>query len=398
MDDKVIENQGKEAVVVIRADGNADIGVGHLMRCLTIAEYIREHRHVVFWCADEASAALARSRGYEVSALGTDYRDMPSELPRLEQLIYGREQGPERKRSNTGRHNNPEDAHAAQTQESSGYRHITRVILVDSYFVTAEYLQALGAYGRVYLLEDMPGHIWPVDGVINYNAFADVRSYEEIYRHSREKIGDSALERVTQLYIGASYVPIRSQFVGWDYQVQVQVKKLLVTTGGGDGENIAGKILERLEDMACQIHVVSGPYNPHGAWLVSYAQDHPQVVVHQRVEDMAKLMLQCDLAVTAGGTTVYELCALGVPFVCFSYAENQEALTEYVGMREVGLNAGKYHLDSTGTLERIGNLARRAAVDLQMRLQMSQRAKRLVDGYGAKRLAAALLESGSERI
>lgn len=175
------------------------------------------------------------------------------------------------------------------------------MILVDSYFVTAEYLQALRAYGRVYLLEDTPGKIWPVDGVINYNVFADRSFYEKTYRQSGEPVSAPKMGREIQFFIGASYVPIRSQFVGCEYEVKEQAREILVTTGGGDRENIAGKILERLEDMACHIHVVSGPYNPHGAWLDSYARSHPRVVVHQRVEEMAKLMLQCDLAVTAGG-------------------------------------------------------------------------------------------------
>ena len=112
---------------------------------------------------------------------------------------------------------------------------------------------------------------------------------------------------------------------------------------------------------------------------------------------MAKLMLQCDLAVTAGGTTVYELCALGVPFVCFSYAENQEALTEYAGRQKIGLCAGKYHGDSAGTLDNIGNLVRRAAEDWQLRRQLSQRAKGLVDGLGAKRLAEGMLVQEERR-
>ena len=361
---------GDKANIVIRADGNADIGVGHLMRCLSIAEQVREHQHVVFWCADASSAALVRDRGYEVQVLGTDYHDMSSELPGLEYLMHGGGQSFGMKKN--------------------------RAILVDSYFVTAEYLQALRTYGRVYLLEDMPGHIWPVDGVINYNAFADLRSYEEIYGKNKEKLSDTDVKQNTKLYIGASYVPIRSQFTGYDYQVQGQVKELLVTTGGGDRENIAGKILERLEYMKCRVHVVSGPYNPHGEWLDSYARVHPQVVVHRRVEDMARLMLQCDLAVTAGGTTVYELCALGVPFVCFSYAENQEALAEYVGGQKIGLNAGKYHGDSGETLYNIGNLVQLAAAEPRLRRQMSQRARKLVDGRGAGRLAEVLLEAGRE--
>lgn len=64
------------------------------------------------------------------------------------------------------------------------------------------------------------------------------------------------------------------------------------------------------------------------------------MVLHCDVKDMAGLMTACQLAVTAGGTTIYELSVLGVPFVCFSYAENQEGLTEWLGKQEIAGYAG----------------------------------------------------------
>lgn len=340
--------------ILIRADGNARIGAGHLMRCLTIADALNCRDSVRFLCADEESAELARQRGYEAVTLGTDYRDMLSELPILEKLWAGKDR---------------------RTQT------IPQTILVDSYYVSADYLQALRAFGRVILLEDIPGRSWPVDGVINYNAFAEGETYNAVY----EQWGN------VRRYIGASYVPLRPAFADRQYQVREQVRELLLTTGGGDRENIAGKILERLGNTSYVIHVVSGPYNPHGAWLARYAQEHPHVVLHRQVTEMAELMLQCDLAVTAGGTTIYELCAVGVPFVCFSYAENQEALVDYAGRQEIGLDAGKYHYDSVRTLENIGRLVEQAAADAQQRREMSRRAAGLVDGRGAIRLAEVLL-------
>lgn len=347
---EMVRECGEKADIVIRADGNADIGAGHLMRCLTIADGIREKERVMFWCADETGASRARDRGYKALTLGTDYRDMTSELPLFEEL------------AGEGR----------------------KTFLVDSYYASDEYLRVLRDYGSVYLLEDVPGHVRPVDGLINYNIFAGEEDYRRVYRQCPGKV---------RLYIGGSYVPLRRQFMWRHYRVRDQVRELLVTTGGGDRENIAGEILETLLDIlddVCIVHVVSGPYNPHGEWLDRYAERHPLVRVHRSVEDMAGLMSQCDLAVTAGGTTIYELCALGVPFVCFSYAENQEALTEYAGEREIGLHAGAFHRDPAGTLERIGSLTQRAAADMRLRLCMSGRAREVVDGAGAERLAAAL--------
>ncbi len=338
----------KNPDIVIRADGNAEIGAGHLMRCLAIADEIRERERVVFWCADESGATQARARGYKALALGTDYRRMAQEVPLLE------------KAAGEGR----------------------KAFLVDSYYIDAGYLQALRAYGSVYLLEDVPGHIRPVDGVINYNAFAREEDYRRIYGRRTSP----------RLYIGPAYVPLRRQFSesAGSMPQAGPVERVLVTTGGGDSGNIAGKILEKIEDIDCEIHVVSGPYNPYGGWLDGYVSAHPRVKVHRQVTDMAGLMRGCDLAVTAGGTTVYELCALGVPFVCFSYAENQEALTAYVGQGDMGWNAGEFHHDPKGTLERIDSLVRQALARPGLRQRMSARARVLVDGRGAKRLAEAL--------
>lgn len=346
--------------IIIRADGNARIGAGHLMRCLTVAEEIREQERVVFWCADQASAELAESRGYNVHVLGTDYRDMLSELPRWE---------------------------AWAQQEREAVKSLRPTILVDSYYVNAEYLHALRAYGRVYLLDDMGKQAWPVDGVINYNAFAQRESYERLYA------GQDRLSGQTALYIGSAYIPLRSQFIGRSVPVREQVKELLITTGGGDRENIAGRILERIVNVGCRIHVVSGPYNPHGAWLEEYAAAHPRVEVHRQVTEMAALMEQCDLAITAGGTTVYELCALGVPFICFSYAENQEALAEYAGRQGIGRNAGKYHRGPEKVLAYMAELVRETMEDEAGRREMSRKARVLVDGGGARRLAE-VLETG----
>lgn len=75
--------------IVIRADGNAEIGAGHLMRCLTIADEIPKRERVVFWCADEVGAAQARARGYKALTFQTDYRHMAQEIPLLANAAMG---------------------------------------------------------------------------------------------------------------------------------------------------------------------------------------------------------------------------------------------------------------------------------------------------------------------
>ena len=194
-----------------RADGSAVTGAGHLMRCLTVAQELQkriEHpEELCFLCAEQASAELLQSWNMPVKILGTDPADLEGELSALEGLIRG-----------------------------SGH-----VFLVDSYAVTDAYLQALHRFGRVYLLDDMQQHAFPVDGVINYNLFASREKYRELYGSS------------TGQYLGAAYVPVRQQFceAAAQYILQDDVTDILITTGGGDKDNIAGEILREL----CEHHV-----------------------------------------------------------------------------------------------------------------------------------------------
>ena len=114
-------------------------------------------------------------------------------------------------------------------------------------------------------------------------------------------------------------------------------------------------------------HLVVGRFNPNREKLEQYASEHNNVVLHCDVKDMAGLMTACQLAVTAGGTTIYELSVLGVPFVCFSYAENQEGLTEWLGKQEIAGYAGKWHYTPEETRKAIGSWCRNACENRELR-------------------------------
>lgn len=330
--------------ILIRADGNAGIGAGHLMRCLTIAEALENKAQVGFVCADRDSAELAMSKGFDAYVLGTDYKHMELELPLWEQLFDGNLRN--------------------------------RKILVDSYYVTNVYLEGLQTYGQVILLDDMCKRPWNVDKLINYNAFATIEMYDSL--NSPYK---------TQYYVGGRYIPIRKEFCGKDYQPKEHAENILITTGGGDCDNIAGQILDNIRDTSCTFHVVTGRFNPHYDELLKRSKEYGNVQVYHDVKNMAELMARCDLAVTAGGTTIYELSTLGVPFVCFSYAENQEKLTEYIRDRQIAGYGGSYHKDACGTLEGIAKQINELKKNSALRKEYSEKERKLVDGEGAKRIA-----------
>ena len=121
--------------------------------------------------------------------------------------------------------------------------------------------------------------------------------------------------------------------------------------------------------------------------MLKRSKEYGNVQVYHDVKNMAELMARCDLAVTAGGTTIYELSTLGVPFVCFSYAENQEKLTEYIGDRQIAGYGGAYHKDACGTLEGIAKQINELKKNSALRKEYSEKERKLVDGEGAKRIA-----------
>lgn len=341
---------------LIRADGNAKVGAGHLMRCMTIAEELtalQEQETVCFVCADAESANLVREKGFQVHVLNTDYSKMEQESEKWGKFV-------------------------STLNVQGGID--SPLILVDSYFVTDRYLFELRNLGYVVLMDDMGKRRYPVDCVINYNAPARIEYYQNLYQGQGVK-----------LLIGSSYVPVRRQFLDTDYQVRETVKNVLITTGGGDSDNIAGKILERLYCTTVDFYVVAGRFQPHVQDLNQFAERCDNVHICHDVKDMAGLMKKCDLAVTAGGSTVYELASMGVPFICFSYAENQEILTEYIKLKCIAEEAGAWHRNPQGTMESIQEKFEKLLCDRKRREMFSCLEKSLADGRGAARLAGELI-------
>lgn len=367
-----------------RADGNAKIGAGHLMRCLTIAGALAEKcgttEEILFLCADEESAGLAERQGFRTRVLYTDYQKMETELAILVEILKEKVPGTECMKADPFPAESKREIAETFLEQKAGEgaeaalmkRH--NILVVDSYYVTEKYLKAVSRLASVLLLDDMGERAWPVDGILNYNAFAEPEYYRSLY---------AAASKEPLYGIGSSFVPLRSQFQDVPYKIRETVQNVLITTGGGDSDNIAGQIWENLYQEDVAYHVVIGRFNPYFSWWEEQAAAS-RLYLHTDVQDMAGLMAQCDLAVTAGGTTIYELAAVGVPFLCFSYAENQEALTEYIGRKQIAGYCGAWHKGKEAVLEALKTqmaVCRSKAV----REHMSEKEKRMTDGDGAVR-------------
>lgn len=379
-------------MVVIRADANSKIGMGHVMRCLSVADaLLKRGEEVLFVTADDTPVPLLTKKGIPYRVLHTNYADMEAELPELWEVLRELPQGAE-----------SPDATLAQKNTS---------ILVDSYYVTEKYLAALKKRITTIYMDDIYAFSYPVDMLINYNIYGEEMGYEK----------DAAFAD-TKLLLGTEYVPLREEFSAGAGYAQSRKELLaetenvtpaedrlhqtaeqgrtadggiLITTGGSDSFNLAGQLLmEAMKYDALkekEYHVVSGSLNPHIGELQALAQKHENIHIHCNVTNMAELMAESKVALSAGGSTLYELCAMGVPVIAFSFAENQERLVQTFVKRGIAQYGGNYRTDGNKMIQNTIAGLETLLEDKNLRSEYRKKARTLVDGKGAERIAEALL-------
>jgi UDP-2,4-diacetamido-2,4,6-trideoxy-beta-L-altropyranose hydrolase len=115
------------------------------------------------------------------------------------------------------------------------------------------------------------------------------------------------------------------------------------------------------------------------------------VHLHRGIDDPARLMAEADMAVSAGGQTLYELAATGLPTVAISLASNQEGNLSALALVPTLLRAPVPGMAASDEWLAVTHAVRALATDHQLRHQMSEAGRRLVDGRGADRVAARIL-------
>ena len=336
-------------MILIRADANGQIGSGHVMRCLSIAHALEEKgEKTVFISADHKADFLIQDYGFECVCLESNYAEMDEED--IEAIL--------------------ENYHPD-------------LVLVDSYYVTGEYFRRLRSVTRVAYLDDLNRNCWDIDFLINYNVYAEVYDYSP-YAGTR-----------TELLLGPRYAPLRSEFFGAaPHVIREKVEDVLVSAGGSDPEGVSKRIMMEMcpKWPDTRFHILVGALNPWLEELRRFAGEN--VVFHFNEKDMAGLMKKCDVAISASGSTLYELCAMGVPTIIFTLADNQLPAAEQFERRNVMLSTG----DCRGNAKLIPSLEEKLellAMNAKIRKQFSERMQLLVDGLGAKRIVEKLLEKGS---
>ena len=340
--------------LVIRTEANAATATGHMRRCLNIAEAAREMgAEVAFIVAEPVSVTLPQKAGFPVFCMERIFDAFDTEVQVICEYLQHLGIG------------DKDDA----------------VLLVDSYFVPASYLQAMRQYLRVAYIDDLHEQIWPVDTLICYGGYATDHDYAKEYPK-------------TQLLLGESYMPMNRIYRDLpEHVIHDDLREVLVVSGGTDPVHFLPQFAKLVAEQAAwrEIHftLIAGALDPDLPELKRMAETLGNVTISGPIPNLKEALQNSDLVITAAGTTLYELAATGTPGICYALADNQIPNAEAFAKRELLLFAGYIHIDgfSKETLQK--QLEQMRCADL--RRAMSKRLRKLTDGRGAERIAQALL-------
>jgi UDP-2,4-diacetamido-2,4,6-trideoxy-beta-L-altropyranose hydrolase len=342
--------------ILVRADASIRMGTGHVMRCLGLAQQWQDS-------GGEAVYAMAESTPGGNERLHAEH---------IEVVSITCEPG------------SRQDARATvETARSRG----CHWIVLDGYHFDVEYHAVIKDSGLKLLALDDLGSLdrYVADIVLNQDPIADERLY--INRAAE-----------TTLLLGTDYAVLRREFRRRTRPLREftpMVRKLLITMGGSDPHNFTERVIRALDGAATddlEVIVLVGPSNPHGPQLETAARDcRANVRLLHNPANVPDLMAECDMAVSAGGSTLWELSYSAVPCVVVVIAENQRSVAEYLKSRRACLVSEDTPYHEPATLQ--GEIARFLG-DHQLRTEYGKRFADMVDGHGAARVCAAMQGAG----
>jgi UDP-2,4-diacetamido-2,4,6-trideoxy-beta-L-altropyranose hydrolase len=364
--------------VVFRADASLQIGTGHVMRCLALADALAARGAECQFISRAHPGNLiefVRSRGYIVHAL--------PESP------AGTEADPTGDQAQSVAHGHW--LGVTQAQDAEACAPILADLqpdwlIMDHYALDARWERALKPYyRRLMVIDDLADRQHESDLLLD-------QTYSRKAEDYRAWVPASC-----RLLCGSQYALLRPEFAALrPYSLQrrndPQLRQLLITMGGVDKDNATGQVLEALRSCAlpadCRITVVMGATAPWLKEVERLAQNMPwPTQVKVGVRDMAQLMADSDLAIGAAGATTWERCCLGLPTGMLVLAENQRyaawLLDQAQAVRMLNLGA---NLSSE-----LASFIREVAGSGEYLKKLGERASTITDGEGCQRSAEWLI-------
>lgn len=342
---------GRQALLV-RADASEAIGIGHVMRCLALTKAWQATGGRVCYLMAESIPALEERLAREGVTI-TKISAARGSVSDAEQTV------------------------------AEAHRLSAAWVVADGYRFEPDYIRKLKAVGPRVLFLDDDGRFdfYAADVVLNQNISANSAMYDK-------------REPYTSLLLGSEYALLRPEFLVElrNREYPAAARKVLVTMGGSDSENLTRKVLLgllRLEPNI-EVRIVTGSGNPWHEELQILADRRTGFQLESSPANMAPLMRWADIAISGAGSTCWELAYLGLPAIVIALSRDQREIASALAQNQVAVSLG-WHANLTE--EQISDTLDGLLDDQSQRRAMSERGLKLVDGRGAERVVAFLQNS-----
>lgn len=269
--------------IFIRADGGKSIGMGHVMRTIVLASELRKRNQVVFLCKNDTSnkydAGIQKIKNCDFEVIEIEDKNIIENIIKIQN------------------------------------EHNADILISDTYEVNEEYFNKLKQYFKLTgYIDDVNKCYMNVDFIINQNINAKKLDYSKTTKEG------------TSLFFGPQFCMLREEFkiACKEKKSRESVEDILLTLGGMDDSNNTMKILIKLKTLRQRIHVVLG--NAFNKSVINevykFSEEYKNIYPYENA-NMSELMKKCDIAISACGSTIYELCAMNVPSIGIIVADNQ---------------------------------------------------------------------------
>lgn len=335
--------------IFIRTDANEKIASGHVMRCLALADALKQfNMDVIFVVSDKNPNSVIEMRGYSVITLESDWRDLTDGMQHFKEICRACDETP--------------------------------VVVVDTYSISSTFVNGLSEVAKVCYLGSKIGDLGDLSLLINYSTKIDEYYYKATYAR-----------KGTKLLLGAKYAPLSNNFANRNIKSNNDISKVLVTTGNTDSRGFVPYflkcVLKEQELNSLSYEVVVGAMFDHLEEIRRVADSKESINLNYKVRDMARLMDQCDVAVSANGTTVYELAAMGIATISFAMVDEQVASAKSLSELGAIKYAGLLSNDMDSVVSQAIRSLKEFVLNPAEARNVAKTAHELIDGKGACRIA-----------
>lgn len=337
-------------MIGFRVDANENIASGHLVRCMTIAqECLEKGLQCMFFLADHKSVGMLQERGLDYVVLDVLWNDWDSGLEKMQQVVH---------------------------------QYAVTKLVVDSYLVTAHYLERMNQVVPVIYIDDFCKQQYKITGVIHYTQWNDEDTIQKLY-----------CDTDVEVLAGMRYLPLRQEFREV-LKETTRKPQVMITTGGTDPYHISLKVAQLLLQQDSwkeyKVLVVLGCMNQEEEVFRQLAGEYPNLKVKKNVNNMAQLMRESTMVLSAGGTTMCEVCACRTPLVCFAFSDDQVEFCRKFQERGVALYSGDARTDQKVPENIVNNLTT-LLKNTQMRETSRKKMAEMLDTNGVQRIVEELL-------